>query len=129
MAFFVSLDALDRTTTAAEMRGARKPPRNCGSYKARSERYRARAVGAHQGPSLLFERKRTIISRACMSRSRPPAISSATTAIANMTAPMRAARAWCRRHSPPTRRSEIIAVANEVPQLSVLGIAGPGDPC
>ncbi|WP_444443563.1 nitrogenase cofactor biosynthesis protein NifB [Rhodobacter capsulatus] len=72
-------------------------------------------------------KRRIIISRACMCPSRPPATSSAITATANTIVRTKAAPGGVGAADAAEAARKVIVVANEVPQLSVLGIAGPGD--
>jgi nitrogen fixation protein NifB len=129
MAFFVSLDALDRKTTAAEMRGARKTPRTPEAtspapsdiapalwerikdhpcYSEEAHHYFARM---HVAVTPAYNIQCNYCNRKydCANESRPGVVSETLT--------------------PDQAFRKIIAVANEVPQLSVLGIAGPGDAC
>ncbi len=129
MAFFVSLDALSRPTTAAELRGARKtsqPPKTNSPAPSdiapalweRIKDHPCYSEEAHH----YFARMHVAVAPACniqchycnrkfdcANESRPGVVSETLT--------------------PDQAFRKIIAVANEVPQLSVLGIAGPGDAC
>ncbi|RAI35560.1 nitrogenase cofactor biosynthesis protein NifB [Rhodoplanes serenus] len=132
MASFVSLDSLDGTTTADAMRRALATP-GCA----------ASACGSAAGPGDLpaavwdrikdhpcyseeahhwFARMHVAVAPACniqchycnrkfdcANESRPGVVSE--------------------RLTPAQARRKVVTVANEVPQLSVLGIAGPGDAC
>jgi nitrogen fixation protein NifB len=130
MAFFVSLDALNRTTTTAEMRHALKSPpsasqriRNAPSdvapalwerikdhpcYSEEAHHYFARMHVA-VAPACNIQCNYCNRKYDCANESRPGVVSETLT--------------------PEEAFRKVIAVANEVPQLSVLGIAGPGDAC
>ncbi len=129
MAFFVSLDALDRKTTAAEMRGARKTPRTPEAtspapsdiapelwerikdhpcYSEEAHHYFARMHVA-VAPACNIQCNYCNRKYDCANESRPGVVSEKLT--------------------PDQALRKVITVANEVPQLSVLGIAGPGDAC
>ena len=129
MAFFVSLDALDQPTTTKEIRHALKSPRTRKSPAAppsdippalweRIKDHPCYSEEAHH----YFARMHVAVAPACniqcnycnrkydcSNESRPGVVSEKLT--------------------PEEAYRKIIAVANEVPQLSVLGIAGPGDAC
>ncbi|MGY3646678.1 hypothetical protein ACVWW2_001969 [Bradyrhizobium sp. LM4.3] len=73
-------------------------------------------------------KKLIIITLACMSRWRQIAISNATTAIASTTAPMNRIRAVVgEKLTPEQAARKLVAVATTIPQLTILGIAGPGE--
>jgi nitrogen fixation protein NifB len=129
MAFFVSLDALDQPTATKEMRHALKSPRTRKSpapapsdippelwerikdhpcYSEEAHHYFARMHVA-VAPACNIQCNYCNRKYDCSNESRPGVVSEKLT--------------------PEEANRKIIAVANEVPQLSVLGIAGPGDAC
>ncbi|MFY9990130.1 MAG: nitrogenase cofactor biosynthesis protein NifB, partial [Rhodoplanes sp.] len=129
MAFFVSLDALDQPTTTKEIRHALKSPRTRKSpapppsdippalwerikdhpcYSEEAHHYFARMHVA-VAPACNIQCNYCNRKYDCSNESRPGVVSEKLT--------------------PEEAFRKIIAVANEVPQLSVLGIAGPGDAC
>jgi nitrogen fixation protein NifB len=129
MAFFVSLDALDQPTATKEMRHALKSPRNSKSpapapsdippalwerikdhpcYSEEAHHYFARMHVA-VAPACNIQCNYCNRKYDCSNESRPGVVSEKLT--------------------PEEAYRKIIAVANDVPQLSVLGIAGPGDAC
>src|SRR5271165_6152460 len=126
MAFFVSLDTLDRTTTTKEMRPALKSPKSptpspssippalwerikdhpC--YSEEAHHYFARMHVA-VAPACNIQCNYCNRKYDCSNESRPGVVSEKLT--------------------PEMALRKVSAVATEVPQLSVLGIAGPGDAC
>lgn len=132
MAFFVSLDTLDRTTTTKELRQqALKSPRTTKSPTP--------AAAPSDIPPALWER---IKDHPCYSEEAHHYFARMHVAVApacNIQCNYCNRKYDCSNESRPGVVSEkltpdeayrkIIAVANEVPQLSVLGIAGPGDAC
>jgi nitrogen fixation protein NifB len=130
MAFFVALDTLNRTTSAGEMRDALKsagpaqkaarpaprdiPPalweriKDHPCYSEEAHHYFARMHVA-VAPACNIQCNYCNRKYDCANESRPGVVSETLT--------------------PEEAFRKVIAVANEVPQLSVLGIAGPGDAC
>ena len=128
MTSFVSLDALNETTTAKEMRTALKKP---GPAK------RSPGPVPNDIPPALWER---IKDHPCYSEEAHHYFARMHVAVApacNIQCNYCNRKYDCANESRPGVVSEkltpeeafrkVIAVANEVPQLSVLGIAGPGD--
>lgn len=128
MTAFVSLDALDRTTTANDMRLAMKKPsrpkrnpepppndippalwqriKDHPCYAEEAHHYFARMHVA-VAPACNIQCNYCNRKYDCANESRPGVVSEKLT--------------------PDEAFRKVIAVANEVPQLSVLGVAGPGD--
>ena len=72
---------------------------------------------------------RIIISPACMWPWLLPATSNAITATVNTIAPTNPVPAWFPNCLTPDQAvKKTMAVAANIPQMTVLGIAGPGDP-
>ncbi len=151
MGFFVSLDALQRPTSVEEMRQALKPavPKRAAPKRA-APKMAAPKPGAGSPklgtppapgdmPAELWTR---IQDHPCYSQEAHHYFARMHVAVApacNMQCNYCNRKFDCANESRPGVVSEkltpnqafrkVIAVANEVPQLSVLGIAGPGDAC
>ena len=132
MASFVPLDSLSTTTSAVAMREALKSSgcssSSCGSF-----------AGADEMPAEIWNR---IKDHPCYSEEAHHYFARMHVAVApacNIQCNYCNRKYDCANESRPGVVSEkltpdqamrkVIAVANEVPQLSVLGIAGPGDAC
>jgi len=139
MAFFVSLDALSTPTSADEMRRALKAPRRPSIRPANPGA--AKPAAAKAPPSdIPPELRARIKDHPCYSEEAHHYFARMHVAVApacNIQCNYCNRKYDCANESRPGVVSEkltpeqayrkVIAVANEVPQLSVLGIAGPGD--
>lgn len=140
MAFFVSLDALSTPTSADEMRRALKAPKRPSirdAVKAAAAKPAAAKAPPSDMPPELWAR---IKDHPCYSEEAHHYFARMHVAVApacNIQCNYCNRKYDCANESRPGVVSEkltpdeayrkVIAVANEVPQLSVLGIAGPGD--
>lgn len=139
MAFFVSLDTLNSPTSADEMRRALKAPKRPSIRPAKPGA--AKPVAATAPPSdIPPELWARIKDHPCYSEEAHHYFARMHVAVApacNIQCNYCNRKYDCANESRPGVVSEkltpdeayrkVIAVANEVPQLSVLGIAGPGD--
>lgn len=84
--------------------------------------------GTKLGRIPAIAKKLIIMTLASMSRSRRRAIFNATTAIVSTTAPKNRVPGVGRdKLTPEQAAGKLLAVATRIPQLTVLGIVGPGD--
>lgn len=83
--------------------------------------------GTKLGRIPAIAKKLIIMTLASMSRSRRRAIFNATTAIVSTTAPKNRVPVLVVTSSLLSRRRESCSLATRIPELTVLGIVGPGD--